>query len=85
MIGHRLFAREPIGDLFYLHAATFEIPVVVLAEARMFQERSMSCYSCLVLYLHGFTEQRSMSASKYNNKCEMRYFAVCQAKKKHTK
>ena len=47
----------------------------------MFQERSMSCYSCLVLYLHGFTEQRSMSASEYNNKCEMRYFAVCQAKK----
>ena len=26
MIGHRVFAREPIGNLFYQHAAIFEIP-----------------------------------------------------------
>ena len=26
MIGHRLFASEPIGNLFYLHAVIFEIP-----------------------------------------------------------
>ena len=26
MIGHRLFASEPIGNLFSLHAVIFEIP-----------------------------------------------------------
>ena len=26
MIGHRLFAGEPIGNLFYRHAVIFEIP-----------------------------------------------------------
>ena len=26
MIGHGLFASEPIGNLFYLHAVIFEIP-----------------------------------------------------------
>ena len=26
IIGHRLFASEPMGNFFYLHAATFEIP-----------------------------------------------------------
>ena len=26
MIGHRLFASEPIGNFFYLHAVIFEIP-----------------------------------------------------------
>ena len=30
MTGHRLFAREPIGKPFYLHAAIFEIPSSVL-------------------------------------------------------
>ena len=24
--GHRLFASEPIGNVFYLHAVIFEIP-----------------------------------------------------------
>ena len=27
MIGHRLFDSEPIGNIFYLHAAIFEIPM----------------------------------------------------------
>ena len=27
MIGHRLFDSEPIGNIFYLHAAVFEIPM----------------------------------------------------------
>ena len=26
MIGHQLFASEPIGNLFYLHEVIFEIP-----------------------------------------------------------
>ena len=43
MTGHGLFASEPIGNLFYLHAVIFEIPKKCfiikyqLAEARMFQ------------------------------------------------
>ena len=27
MIGHRLFVSEPIGNVFYLHAAIFGIPM----------------------------------------------------------
>ena len=26
MIGHGLFASEPLGNLFYLHVVIFEIP-----------------------------------------------------------
>ena len=43
MIGHRLFASESVGNLFYLHAVIFEIPKKYfiikppLAEAQMFQ------------------------------------------------
>ena len=27
MVGNRLFVREPIGNIFYLHAEIFEIPM----------------------------------------------------------
>ena len=32
MIGHQFFVSEPTGNVFYLHAAIFEIPICFIIE-----------------------------------------------------
>ena len=52
-------------NFLYLHAVIFEIPKQCFiikppaAEAQMFQQRSVSCLSCLVLYLHDKTKNQN--------------------------
>ena len=58
MIEQPLFDSEPIGNISFLHAAIIETPMqrliikLLLTEAQMIRQRSISCYSCLAFYLH---------------------------------
>ena len=60
MIGRWLFDSGPIGNIFFLLEAIFKFQSGVLKENRllagllMFQCRSISFYSSLVLYVHDF-------------------------------
>ena len=53
MIGHRLFASEPIGNLFYLHAVIFEIPkqyFIIKPPACWDADVSIEIYELLLLF-----------------------------------
>ena len=53
MVGHRLFAREPIGKPFYLHAAILEIPkycIIIKPPACWGADVSIEIYELLLLF-----------------------------------
>ena len=53
MIGHGLFASEPKGNLFHLHAIIFEIPkkcFVIEPPARWGTDVSIEIYEFLLLF-----------------------------------